>query len=138
MSAGAIIIIAIAASGVLMMRFRKRWLAKINIAFTNRITSLFAGWLPGFGILTHVGRKSEKTYRTPVNVFRAPNGFIIALTYSSRCEQLEGFFQVVSADDGTIPPHQRGKAFFLLVGQVPRVFQQQPARAFEGRFLRPR
>jgi deazaflavin-dependent oxidoreductase (nitroreductase family) len=85
-SAGTIIIIAIAASGVLMMRFRKRWLATINIAFTNRITSLFAGWLPGFGILTHVGRKSGKVYRTPVNVFRAPNGFVIALTYSSQSE----------------------------------------------------
>jgi len=47
MSAGAIIIIVIATSGVLMMRFRKRWLAKINIAFTNRITGLFAGWLLG-------------------------------------------------------------------------------------------
>ena len=40
MNAATIIIIAIAASGVLMMRFRKRWLAKINIAFTNRITSV--------------------------------------------------------------------------------------------------
>jgi hypothetical protein len=69
MSAGAIIIIAIAASGVLMMRFRKRWLAKINIAVTNQITSLFAGWLPGFGNVTHVGRKSGKVYRTPVNAF---------------------------------------------------------------------
>jgi deazaflavin-dependent oxidoreductase (nitroreductase family) len=86
MIAGAIIIIVIAASGVLMMRFRKRWLAKINIAFTNRITSLFAGWLPGFGILTHVGRKSGKVYRTPVNVFGTSNGFIIALTYSSQSE----------------------------------------------------
>src|ERR1700745_4036671 len=86
MSIGASTIIAIAASGILMMRFRKRWLAKINIAFTNRITSLFAGWLPGFGILTHVGRKSGKVYRTPVNVFRAPGGFIIALTYSSQSE----------------------------------------------------
>jgi deazaflavin-dependent oxidoreductase (nitroreductase family) len=86
MSIGAIIVVAIAASGVLMMRFRKRWLAKINIAFTNRITSLFAGWLPGFGILTHVGRKSGKVHRTPVNVFRAPSGFIIALTYSSQSE----------------------------------------------------
>src|ERR1700756_1415786 len=65
MTAGAIIIIAITASGVLMMRFRKRWLAKINIIFTNRITTLFAGWLPGFGILTHVGRKSGKVYRIP-------------------------------------------------------------------------
>ena len=86
MNAGAIIIIAIAASGVLMMRFRKRWLARINIVFTNRITSPFAGWLPGFGILTHVGRKSGKLYRTPVNVFRTPNGFVIALTYSSQSE----------------------------------------------------
>jgi len=32
MSTGTIIIIFIAACGVLMMRFRKRWLAKINIA----------------------------------------------------------------------------------------------------------
>ena len=86
MSVGAIIVIAIAATGILLMRFRKRWLAKINIAFTNRITSLFAGWLPGFGILTHVGRRSGKVYRTPVNVFRASDGFIIALTYSSQSE----------------------------------------------------
>ena len=68
------------------MRFRKRWLAKINIAVTNRITSLFAGWLPGFGIFTHIGRKSGKVYQTPVNVFQTPNGFVIALTYSSDSE----------------------------------------------------
>ncbi len=86
MSVVAILAIAIPATGTLMMRFRKRWLAKINIAFTNRITGLFAGWLPGFGILTHIGRKSGRVYRTPVNVFRAPNGFIIALTYSSQSE----------------------------------------------------
>ncbi len=41
MRLGAIVIIVIATTGVLMMRFRKRWLAKINLAFTNRITSLF-------------------------------------------------------------------------------------------------
>ena len=80
MSAGALIVIVIATSGVLMMRFRKRWLAKINIAFTNRIAGLFADWLPGFGILTHVGRKSGKVYCTPINIFRRSNGFIIALT----------------------------------------------------------
>jgi len=65
MSTGLILGIAIPATLVLMMRFRKRWLAKINIAFTNRITGMFAGWLPGFGILTHIGRKSGKVYRTP-------------------------------------------------------------------------
>jgi len=75
MSTGAILAIAILAMAILMIRFRKRWLEKFNIAVTNRITGLFAGWLPGFGILTHVGRRSGKVYRTPVNVFRAQNGF---------------------------------------------------------------
>jgi hypothetical protein len=37
MNAAAIIIIAIASTGVLMMRFRKRWLAKINIAESWRV-----------------------------------------------------------------------------------------------------
>jgi hypothetical protein len=64
MSAVAILAIAIAATGIALMRFRKRSLAKINIVLTNRITSLFAGWLPGFVILTHVGRKSGKVYHT--------------------------------------------------------------------------
>ena len=68
------------------MRFRKRWLAAFNLAVTNRITSRFAAWLPGFGIITHVGRKSGKVYRTPVNVFRARNGFLIALTYGTQSE----------------------------------------------------
>jgi hypothetical protein len=65
MSTGAIVAIAITATGILMMRFRKRWLARFNSAVTNRITSLFAGWLPGFCILTHVGRRSGKSTELP-------------------------------------------------------------------------
>lgn len=86
MSTGMILIIAIPATGILLMRFRKRWLATFNILVTNRITVLFAGWIPGFGILTHVGRRSGKVYRTPINVFRTPTGFIVALPYSSSSE----------------------------------------------------
>ena len=71
---------------VLLIRFRKRWVAAFNLAVTNRITSRFANRLPGFGILTHVGRKSGRLYRTPVNVFRAPDGFLIALTYGRDSE----------------------------------------------------
>src|SRR5437764_6139253 len=81
-----ILIIAIPLSGMLMMRFRKKSLARFNLAVTNRITGQFAGWLPLFGIITHVGRKSGKVYRTPVNVFRAPNGFAVALTYGRESE----------------------------------------------------
>lgn len=71
---------------ILLIRFRKRWVAAFNRLFLNRITSLFAAQLPGFGILTHVGRRSGRVYRTPVNVFREPEGFLIALTYGRDSE----------------------------------------------------
>jgi len=88
-------VLAILLSGMLLMRFRKRWLAAFNIAVTNRITSRFATNLPGFGIITHVGRKSARVYRTPVNVFRTPNGFLIALTYGRESEWVKN---VLAAD----------------------------------------
>ena len=122
MNAAAIVIIAIAASGVLMMRFRKRWLAKVNIAVTNRITGLFAGWLPGFGILAHVGRKSGRVYRTPVNVFRVSNGFIIALTYSSQSEWVKNVLAASGCDLRT-----RGKKYQL---SAPRVVRDPTRRRF--------
>ena len=115
-------IVAIAAMGVLLMRFRKRWLAKINIAFTNRITSLFAGWLPGFGILTHAGGKSGKVYRTPINVFRASNGFIIALTYSSQSEWVKNVLAAGGCDLET-----RGKKYQL---SAPKVVGDPTRRRF--------
>lgn len=122
MSVGAIIVIAIAASGVLMMRFKKRWLAKINIVLTNRITGLFAGWLPGFGILTHVGRKSGRVYRTPINVFRASNGFVIALTYSSQSEWVKNVLAAGGCELKT-----RGKKYQL---SSPNVVPDPTRRRF--------
>ena len=122
MSAGAIIATAIAATGILLMRFRKRWLAKINIVVTNRITSLFAGWLPGFGILTHIGRKSGRVYRNPVNVFRAPKGFIIALTYSSQSEWVKN---VLAA--GGCELRTRGRKYQL---SAPNVVRDPTRRRF--------
>lgn len=81
-----ILLLAILLAPILLIRFRKRWVAAFNLAVTNRITSRFAARLPGFGILTHVGRKSGRVYRTPVNVFRVPEGFLIALTYGRESE----------------------------------------------------
>jgi deazaflavin-dependent oxidoreductase (nitroreductase family) len=78
--------LAILLAPVLLIRFRKRWVAAFNLVVTNRITSRFADRLPGFGILINVGRKSGRVYRTPVNVFRVPEGFLIALTYGRDSE----------------------------------------------------
>jgi deazaflavin-dependent oxidoreductase (nitroreductase family) len=79
-------LLAILLTPILLIRFRKRWVAAFNLAVTNRITSRFAAQLPGFGILNHVGRKSGTLYRTPVNLFRVPEGFLIALTYGRDSE----------------------------------------------------
>jgi deazaflavin-dependent oxidoreductase (nitroreductase family) len=47
----------------------------------NRLTRHIAPWLPGFGVVVHGGRRSGRRYRTPVNVFPAADGYLIALTY---------------------------------------------------------
>jgi len=57
------------------------WLARFNRSVTNRVTRLVANHLPGFGIVVHVGRRSGRRYRTPVNAFQRPGGYVIALTY---------------------------------------------------------
>lgn len=63
-----------------------RSVARFNRRFTNRLFLKVAGFLPGFAIVNHVGRKSSRAYRTPVNAFRTDGGYIIALTYGSQSE----------------------------------------------------
>jgi deazaflavin-dependent oxidoreductase (nitroreductase family) len=55
-------------------------LAHFNARVTNRITRRLAPWLPGFAVVTHVGRRSGRSYRTPVNVFRDGDTYVFALT----------------------------------------------------------
>jgi len=63
-----------------------RWLARFNVAFTNRLMLPVADVLPWFGIVEHVGRRSGRRYRTPVNVFRRGNRYVFALTYGTESE----------------------------------------------------
>jgi deazaflavin-dependent oxidoreductase (nitroreductase family) len=58
-------------------------LARFNLVVTNPVLGHVAGRLPGFAIVTHVGRRSGRTYRTPVNLFRSDERYVIALTYGS-------------------------------------------------------
>lgn len=84
-----VIAVAVTLAPILLIRFRKRWVAAFNQAVTNRITGRFATRLPGFGMLTHVGRKSRRLYRTPVNVFGGPDEFLIALTYGQEAHWVQ-------------------------------------------------
>jgi len=60
-----------------------RGVARFNRRVTNHITGRIAGWMPGFALLFHTGRRSGHAYRTPVNAFRGGNGYRIALTYGA-------------------------------------------------------
>jgi deazaflavin-dependent oxidoreductase (nitroreductase family) len=57
--------------------------ARFNKRVTNRVTRHFASWMPGFAIVSHVGRRSGRLYRTPVNVFRDGDRYVFALTYGA-------------------------------------------------------
>jgi deazaflavin-dependent oxidoreductase (nitroreductase family) len=62
------------------MSISKR-VARFNKRVTNRVTRHIASWMPGFAIVSHVGRRSGRRYRTPVNVFRDGDRYLFALTY---------------------------------------------------------
>ena len=58
-----------------------RWVARANKIGLNRFTKYIAPWAPGLAVVVHRGRKSGRTFRTPLWAFRRHNGFVIALTY---------------------------------------------------------
>src|SRR3954447_422197 len=60
-----------------------RQLARFNRVVTNRVLGPLARYLPGFAVVSHVGRRSGRTYPTPVNVFRRGDRYVIALTYGA-------------------------------------------------------
>lgn len=68
---------------------RIRFLRPFTSRVFNKLSVHFAGWLPTFAILTHVGRTSGKTYHTPINVFRRGDEYIFALTYGSDVQWLK-------------------------------------------------
>ena len=47
---------------------------RANRHVANPVLGPFAQRLPGFAVLLHVGRRSGRQYRTPVNLFVAADG----------------------------------------------------------------
>src|SRR5215204_5320437 len=73
-------------------------MARFNKRFTNRLSLRIAGYLPGFAIVSHIGRKSGRTYRTPVNAFRTDGGYIIALTYGAESDWVKNVMAAGSCE----------------------------------------
>jgi deazaflavin-dependent oxidoreductase (nitroreductase family) len=90
-----------------------RW----NKAGLNRLTRHIAPWMPGLGVVSHRGRRSGRRYQTPVNVFRAGNGYVFALTYGPDTDWVKNILAAGGCELRT-----RGQAIQL---GSPRLFHDE-------------
>ena len=106
-------------------------IAPFTVHVFNRISRRFAGWLPGFAIVRHVGRRTGQIRETPVNIFRAGERYAIALTYGSEVQWLKNVFAAGGCELRT-----RGRTVRVgdpeLVVDGSRRLIPQPVRAFLG------
>ena len=56
-------------------------MARFNRRVTNRVARPFARRLPGLALVHHKGRRSGRSYETPVSLFVRRDGYVVALTY---------------------------------------------------------
>jgi deazaflavin-dependent oxidoreductase (nitroreductase family) len=94
-----------------------RW----NKAGLNHLTRHIAPRMPGLGVVVHRGRRSGRRYQTPVNVFRAGDGYVIALTYGPETDWVKN---VLAA--GGCELRTRGQTIPL---GSPRLFHDQSRSA---------
>ena len=96
-----------------------RWVARANKAGLNRVTKFIAPWAPGWAVVVHRGRKSGKTFRTPLCAFRRQDGFVVALTYGAEADWVRN---VISAGGCELETRRRR----YQVGD-PRVYRDENA-----------
>jgi deazaflavin-dependent oxidoreductase (nitroreductase family) len=73
----------------------------------------FAAHLPWFGVLTHTGRRSGRSYRTPLNVFRRGDTAWFALTYGADVDWVRN---VLAAGEAVL--RTRGRDLRLIEPEV--------------------
>ena len=105
-----------------------RGLAAFNRRVTNHVTGPLAGRLPGFGVVVHRGRRSGREYRSPVNVFVAAGGYVVALTYGADSDWVKNVLAAGNCEVVT-----RGRTVHLT---APELFHDEARRAVP-RAVRP-
>ena len=88
-------------------------LARFNLLVTNRVLGPLARRAPGFAIVSHVGRRSGRAYRTPVNLFRSGDRYVIALTYGADSQWVRNVLAARAVDIET-----RGQRLHLVDPEV--------------------
>ena len=96
-----------------------RWVARANKAGLNRLTKFIAPWAPGWAVVIHRGRRSGRTFRTPLWAFRRRDGFVIALTYGSDADWVRN---VIAAGGCELESRRRH-----YVASAPRIYRDENA-----------
>jgi deazaflavin-dependent oxidoreductase (nitroreductase family) len=105
----------------------RRW----NKVGLNRATRHIAPWMPGFGVVVHHGRRSGRRYQTPVNVFPAEDGYLLALTYGPDTDWVKN---VLAA--GGCELQTRGRTIRLLSPHLYHDESRRGIRPVERQILR--
>ena len=96
-----------------------RRVARFNSTINNRLQGAYAWLLPPWAVILHRGRRSGRSYRTPVLAFRRDRTLIIALLYGEESDWLRNLY----AGAGQVV---RGGRTFALTG-TPRVTDTRAA-----------
>ncbi len=107
-----------------------RTVARANRLGLNRLTRHLAPHVPGFGLVLHRGRRSGREYATPVNVFPAPGGIRVALTYGAGSDWVRN---VLAA--GGCRVRTRGRVLVLTDPRVIHDPDRSGTRPLERRVL---
>lgn len=100
-----------------------RALARFNRHVTNPIQRRWAGRIPAHAIIEHTGRKSGRTYRTPVMAFQQTDGgFAFLVGYGPQSDWVRN---VLAAGDATV--QHRGRYYVVF---EPRLVPKPAGRAY--------
>ena len=107
-----------------------RSLARFNRPATNRVLGPLAGITRPFAIVVHRGRRTGRSYETPVWAFRTKDGFVIACTYGA--DRTEWVKNVMKHGEATLL--SRKKSYRLI---DPRVVHGEAGRRAMPAAIRP-
>jgi len=106
-----------------------RVMRSVNRAFTNPLMRPLAGVVPPLGMIQHVGRKSGRSYRTPVLAIPAEHGYVTPLPYGT---DTDWCLNVLAAGECTLTT--TGRAATLT---NPRILDPDAALPLLPALLRP-
>jgi deazaflavin-dependent oxidoreductase (nitroreductase family) len=95
--------------------------AKFNRRITNPLAVRFGRWAPLNGTLEHVGRKSGKTYQTPLNIFQTADGFVIPIGYG-----LESHWVQNALAGGPLTVHKAGRTIPVVDARIVSKADAEP------------